>query len=191
MRALVGNKREYHYLKGCAEYFVFPKVLAKRIIDGRANRDWVRGALSLRSKFITRTSDDEDDNVEAEAIKAFNRVCEELDSEDLVLVKLKDALDALLPAPDAESGTTYSNKFDKKYDLDSGDVDEKLNGDPKHNALLLVGELVRTGNIEGSSKKTRRLKGMDVRHNEISGFVDLVNILPKDAKKLALKELFG
>jgi len=198
MRALVGNKREYHYLKGCAEYFIFPKVLNKRIIDGRANREWVRGVLTMRGRFIdqytTNLSENDKDIAVNSAIEMFNSICQQYDSETLTLITLKEPLKKAVLDVSSQSSdieTTYSNSFDQKFDLEAGDVDSKLNGDVKHNALVLVGELVRTGNIEGSSKKTRRLKGMDVRHNEISGFVDLIKLLPKPAKKLALKELFG
>jgi len=152
----------------------------------------------MRGRFIdqytTNLSENDKDIAVNSAIEMFNSICQQYDSETLTLITLKEPLKKAVLDVSSQSSdieTTYSNSFDQKFDLEAGDVDSKLNGDVKHNALVLVGELVRTGNIEGSSKKTRRLKGMDVRHNEISGFVDLIKLLPKPAKKLALKELFG
>jgi len=196
MGGLVPNRREYFYLKQCASDFITPGLLRKRIIEGRADRKWVIDVLRERSKFIERYksapgNDDNEPGSEDRAIQLFSNVCRTHDSVDLIIADLQLALDGVEIEGVAEPNE-YANRFDRKYCINSeGDVCKQLNGDPAHNALILVGEIVRDGGMKKSKLKTRRMNEMNVRTGEVSGFVDLVNMLPRGAKRLALKEIFG
>lgn len=182
-KQLVPNRREYYVLTDCHNLLLSRNVFNKKIINGRANREFIRDTLTLRSRFI-------EDCVErgvSDGEVVFERLCENVDSEVVTVKDLKSAISGYW-ASGAEP-KTYANDFDEHFEigLDSS-IEKELGDDDSRNAVLFVSELIRNRKYESSRKKTFTLKKMGVT-NDLAGTFQLLDLLTKKGRTLAVKEL--
>jgi len=184
-RALAATKQEVGYLIGCREHFILKGVLVKKIVDGRANREFVRCALGLRSLFLNEYKSREREASEEE----WESICVEVDATDLEFRTLhKAVLDHLNSVFPEEAKTSTENRFLRKYNLPSGDSGEHLTSDSEKNVMLFFSEFATTGSYVSTKKKTHKLKAMGVE-NDFEGFLKLLGKLPVPARKLAMTEI--
>lgn len=187
VKSLVPNRQEYHYLVGCHEHFLCTGVLNKKINIGRANREFVRSALRIRTDFLKICNSK---NVDDSA-NLWEGICDSVDEPNLTINTLKKAMAKCLKALNlAQINSSPVNKFDEKYELFCDNGEYELTNDNQKNALLIVGEILRTRSYKSTRKKTHKLKAMGI-DNELAGLLKLIALLPKSARKIAASEILN
>lgn len=176
-KSLVRDRFEYRLLQGCYEHFVSANVLNKKIIDGRANREFVRGVYSERIKFIEYC---QEHGIETGEID-WNQLCEKIDDKNLTLTDIKKQI--------SEYKARGKVARDLEEKITAEEVEKRLGKDPKTNAMLIVREIIDTGTYRSSRRKTTKLKSMGIE-NDLSGFVDLLRMIPKKEQREIMKQVY-
>jgi len=181
--SLVPHRQEYHLLQKCYVEYLSEDVLCRRIIEGRANREWVRNVTRVKNEFIEKCK--VADITESVAETEWRIICIGLDKPELKISEIKNGIDNYF--------STLNSTGNQDSEIGEEAVvqikfEEKLSDDPIENAETFLSELVTTGDYQSSRRKTNKLKAMGVE-NDLAGFVKLVKMLPKGKQKSILKQV--